>query len=98
MSEEGGLEEVEESFRAAANCSRNWANSACTAANCACRRSQPAQEVLRLVFMPAILERGQSPGPCHVNAYSCCCWFLSVCFAVGCWQPTRTREPKIIDK
>jgi hypothetical protein len=45
MSEEGGLDEVEEFFLAAANCSRSWATSAsnastrvCKACTCACNR------------------------------------------------------------
>src|SRR5437868_8525910 len=35
-SEDGGLEEVEEFFWAAASCSRSWATSARKAASCAC--------------------------------------------------------------
>src|SRR5262245_10434617 len=45
MSEEGGLDEVEELFLAAANCSRNWVTSAskastrtCKVSTCACKR------------------------------------------------------------
>src|SRR4051812_44666264 len=53
MSEEGGLEEVEESLRAEASCACNWAtvavgaaSRACRAVSCACNRSQLAQGVV----------------------------------------------------
>src|SRR4051794_13758096 len=67
MSEDGGLEEVEESLRAAASCACNWATvawswatvvlrasrRACWAASCACNRSQLAQGVVASVPMRA---------------------------------------------
>ena len=43
MSEEGGLEEVEESLRAAASCSSRRVTAACNCSSCACNRWHPAQ-------------------------------------------------------
>ena len=65
MSEDGGLEDVAEFFRAAASCSssratvassaasrRFWAsNSACWAFNLACKREQFGQDFRALAFM-----------------------------------------------
>src|SRR3954449_2501144 len=60
MSEDGGLEEVEESLRAAASCACSWAkatwrafNCACTASSCACNRWQFGQEGVASVPMAA---------------------------------------------
>src|SRR3954449_7136756 len=60
MSEDGGLEEVEESFRAAASCACSWAkaiwrafNCACTASSCACNRWQFGQVGVASVPMTA---------------------------------------------
>src|SRR3954466_11244008 len=51
MSEDGGLEEVEEPFRAAASCAWRWAkgtssafNSTCRSSSCACNRWEFGQE------------------------------------------------------
>src|SRR3954453_20390844 len=60
ISEEGGLDEVEESFRAAASCACSWAkaiwrafNCACTASSCACNRWQFEQVGVASVPMTA---------------------------------------------
>src|SRR4051812_48638101 len=60
ISEEGGLDEVEESFRAAASCACSWAkatwrafNCPCTASSCACNRWQFEQEGVASVPMAA---------------------------------------------
>src|SRR5512135_2551676 len=60
MSEDGGLEEVEESFRAAASCLCNWATVAWRASSCArkastsaCNRWQLAHGGMGSVFMEA---------------------------------------------
>src|SRR5262245_63722398 len=52
MSEDGGLDDVEEFFRAWASCCCRWARLACNASiwarcasSCSCRRLQPGQEV-----------------------------------------------------
>src|SRR5262245_39709322 len=77
MSEEGGLDEVEESLRAAASSSRSAATSACkastwacNASTCACSRWQLAQGVLASVFIPAMLRPRRSPGSHAVNGYT----------------------------
>src|SRR4051794_29167735 len=69
MSEEGGLDEVEESVRAAASCSRNWAISACRASTCACNRWQLAHGLLLAGSIPAILCPCRPPGSRGVNGY-----------------------------
>src|SRR4051812_38385415 len=58
MSDEGGLEEAEESLRAEASCACNWATvavrasrRACRAVSCACNRSQLAQGVVASAAM-----------------------------------------------
>lgn len=51
MSEEGGLEEVDEFFWAAASCSRNKATSARRASTMASKRRQPGQDFLDGRFM-----------------------------------------------
>src|SRR5436305_1002702 len=48
MSEEGGLEEVEESFRAAASCCCSSRTVCCTCSSCCCKRRHPAQFLLAL--------------------------------------------------
>jgi hypothetical protein len=45
MSEEGGLEDVEESLRAAANCSWSWATAARKDWISSCKRWHPGQGV-----------------------------------------------------
>lgn len=58
MSEDGGLEDVEESFRAAASCAWRRATVASSAlsrvswtSNCTCKRRQFGQDFRALVFM-----------------------------------------------
>src|SRR4051812_9133773 len=65
-SEDGGLDEVEESLRALASCSRSSTISACKASTCVCNRRQPAHGVEVAVSMPAILW----PRPLHGSAPS----------------------------
>src|SRR4051812_10983488 len=76
MSEEGGFEEVEESFRAAASCSCKWATTACKASSCwrrestwACSRSQFAQGVEDGCSMLPVLLSQPPCGTLSVNGY-----------------------------
>ena len=62
MSEEGGLEEVEESLRAAASCvwscatvAWSWATAAVNVSTCTCKREQLAQGVAASFLMPPSL-------------------------------------------
>src|SRR5579883_1427613 len=64
MSDEGGLEEVEESLRAAASCSCRRATVACNCSSstrccstCACKRWQPAQGLAAPSAMPSFYSR-----------------------------------------
>jgi hypothetical protein len=76
MSEEGGLDEVEESLRAEARSSRRRvtsadrsSNLACRALSCPCSRRQFAEEVLLALSMPAILSLLPATGSIAVNAH-----------------------------
>src|SRR5260370_29390201 len=64
MSEEGGLDEVEEFLRAAASCSRNRAISACKESTCACNRWQPAHAFWAAVSILLFYVLIDSPAPC----------------------------------
>src|SRR5947208_1449040 len=76
ISEDGGLEEVEESFRAAANCACSWAkatwrvlNCDCSSSSCACNRWQFGQEGVPSAPMAAYSTSHRFSDNTLVNRY-----------------------------
>src|SRR4051794_12787906 len=77
MSEEGGLEEVEESLRAEASCSWSWQTAACNASicrrwtsSCACNRSQFGHRLAEVSSMLPVLLLPTPSGTYPMNDYS----------------------------
>src|SRR4051795_7362210 len=74
MSEEGGLEEVEESLRAEASCCWSWPTAACSASiwrrwasSCACKRSQFGQGLAEVPSILPVLRQPTTGGTYPMN-------------------------------